>query len=533
MYISKKYSDKYLNISESERNELNAKFIEENLIKLKPYFDNIFKDVDDKVMLDEEQRIAILTDEDYNMIIAGAGSGKTTTLSAKIKYLVEIKNINPKDIVVISFTNKAVEELRQRINKDFKINCLITTFHKFGLILLNNNSKVLSNSYDIVKEYIEDTLCNDNKMLKVFNKKFKDYFKIPFIVFFFKSFNNYYNFINKLFKIKTKDYYYKDFINFCINIISNMKIRNYEFKDNDIFINFINDLYDFYQNKLKENNYLDFEDIINEATNCLNNKNLNYKYIIVDEYQDISMQRFKLLKKVSDVSCAKVIVVGDDFQAIYNFSGSDINLFTDFSVVFGYASILKITHTYRNSQQLIDIAGNFVMKNDKQIKKQLISNKTLDNCLEIVLYNNDRINKLNYCLKDIIDKFGNNQKILLLGRYSFDIKKYLGNNFKLIDNKIKSFKYPNLDITFLTVHSSKGLGFDQVIILNCNDELYGFPSKVEDNIYVKVMNNNNQIEEERRLFYVALTRTKNKVYILSDKNKQSSFVLELIKDLKI
>ena len=175
MYISKKYSDKYLNISEFERNELNNKFIEENLIKLKPYFDNMFKGIDDNVMLDEEQRIAILTDEDYNMIIAGAGSGKTTTVTAKIKYLVEIKNTDPKDIVVISFTNKAVEELKQRINKDFKINCLITTFHKFGLILLKDKKlKVLNNSYDIVKEYIDNTLCNDNKLLKTFIKQFKD-----------------------------------------------------------------------------------------------------------------------------------------------------------------------------------------------------------------------------------------------------------------------------------------------------------------------------------------------------------------------
>lgn len=525
MYISKKDSE-YLKISELERNKLNEQFIKNNLINLKKYFDDLYKGIDDKVLLDEEQRIAILTDEDYSLIIAGAGSGKTTTITAKIKYLVDIKKINPKDIVVISFTNKAVEELKNRINNDFNIDCLITTFHKFGLILLNNkNLKVFNNSYKIVSEYIYNTLFNDKKLLRIFTKKFKNYLKIPFISIFFKTFNDYYKFINKFKKVNIENYC-KDFINFCVNIISNMKIRNYTFKQEDIFTNFINDLYNYYQNYLKLNNYLDFEDIINQATINLN-KQLNYKYIIVDEYQDISMQRFKLLKKVSDISKAKVVVVGDDFQAIYNFSGSDINLFTDFSKLFGYASILKITHTYRNSQQLIDIAGNFVMKNDKQIKKQLISPKNLEDCLEIVYYNNNRIAKLNYCLKDIIFKYGYNQKILLLGRYSFDIKKYLCTDFKLLKNKVISKKYPNLDITFLTVHSSKGLGYDQVIILNCNNELYGFPSKVEDNIYVKMMNNNNQIEEERRLFYVALTRTKNKVYILSNKNKPSEFISEL------
>jgi len=307
-----------------------------------------------------------------------------------------------------------------------------------------------------------------------------------------------------------------------------MKVKDYKFDDNDDFTNFINNLYNYYQVKLDENNYLDFEDIIIKATNCLDIKKLKYKYIIVDEYQDISYQRFKLLKKLSDVCNAKVIVVGDDFQSIYNFSGSDINLFTDFSKIFGYGSVLKITNTYRNSQQLISIAGNFVMKNKKQIKKQLISNKSLENPIEIILYNNfNYINRLNYCLKDIIDKYGINQKILILGRYKHDINKYLGDYFKLNDNKIKSIKYSDLDITYLTVHSSKGLGFDQVIILNCNNELYGFPSKIEDNKYIKLINSNNQVEEERRLFYVALTRTKNKVYILSNKSKQSEFIKEI------
>lgn len=538
-YISKKDA-KVFKITEHERNELNKKYINNKLIELKDYFDNLYNDVDNNIKLDEEQRIAILTDEDYNMIIAGAGSGKTTTMAAKVKYLVDIKKINPKDIVVISFTNKAVDELKQRINVDFKIDCPIFTFHKFGLVLLNNKKlKVLDNSNSIINEYFENNICSNNKKLKKFIKLFKSYFNIPYLSFIFKDFNNYYDFKKKIFgifkiDIKNKNLYYKGFIVFCSNIIQQIKIRNVDFncfnnidKQYLFFIDFLKELYTYYNRKLKESNYLDFEDIINEATNCLADRKLNYKYVIVDEYQDISMQRFKLLKKVSDVSNSKVIAVGDDWQAIYNFSGSDINLFTNFYMFFGYASVLKITRTYRNSQQLIDIAGNFIMKNEKQIKKKLISSKTLFDCLEIVFYTNDRIKKLHYCLNDIINKYGNNQKILLLGRYAFDINKYIGKYFKINGNKVESLKYPLLDITFLTVHSSKGLGFDQVIILNCNDGVYGFPSKIVDNYFVTLINNNCQIEEERRLFYVALTRTKNKVYILSAKSNLSSFVLEL------
>lgn len=526
-YISKKESIS-IKMNENERTKLNKKYINNQLIELKDYFDNLYNNIDSDIKLDKQQRIAILTDEDYNMIIAGAGSGKTTTMAAKVKYLVDIKKINPKDIVIISFTNKAVLELKQRINDDFNINCPIYTFHKFGLVLLNNkNIKVLDNGFKIVDDFLYNTIVCDNKLLYKLSSLFDNYFDIPLFNIFFKSLNDYCCF----FKKKNMNICYEKFCLFCLQLIQQIKIRDLDFNmfynlDNkyNIFIDFLKNLFDYYNNYLKVNNYLDFEDIINDSTNSLDRKKLNYKYIIVDEYQDISMQRFKLLKKVSDISNAKVIVVGDDFQAIYSFSGSDINLFTSFENMFGYCSELKITKTYRNSQQLIDVAGSFIMKNNKQIKKKLISSKSLNNCFEFIGYNNDEIKRLNHCLNDIINQFGSDQKILILGRYSFDINKYLGKWFKFQDGKLISIKYSFLNITYLTVHSSKGLGFDQVIIINCNNGVYGFPSKIINNHFI---NNRDEIDEERRLFYVALTRTKNKVYILYDKKRPSEFILEI------
>ncbi|MEI3164230.1 MAG: UvrD-helicase domain-containing protein [Lachnospirales bacterium] len=102
---------------------------------------------------------------------------------------------------------------------------------------------------------------------------------------------------------------------------------------------------------------------------------LDFKYIIVDEYQDISRQRFDLVTALSEVTSAKIIAVGDDWQSIYAFSGSDITLFTKFAEKMGYAKLLKIVNTYRNSQEVIDIAGNFIQKNKMQITKELKSPK--------------------------------------------------------------------------------------------------------------------------------------------------------------
>mgnify|MGYP003291820955 CR=1 FL=1 len=714
-YISIKEMKQYINDENiySDVKLHNQNYIEKKLIELKDYFDNIYKGIDDNIILDKEQRIAILTDEDYNMIIAGAGSGKTTTMAAKVKYLVEIKKVDPKDIILISYTNKAVNELKERINDQFKIPVLVCTFHKFGVEILkqttDKNLRVLLNGYNIVSDYFSKVLCTDNKLLKEFLEFFVYYFDVPTFALKFNSLNEYHNYKKKndyitlktrlndynktvidertkkrytilgeflrsseevmianflylngveydyekpypkLIKNKTylpdftiyqgertfylehfginnkgnslynkvtnlrykqqinnkrklhnlnrtilletysnknllddlkkqlvdnniilspksdkeiysklsdtsKDIYYTRFIIFCLNFIQSFKINGYNKNDfaklkqlytdkrNTLFLNFIEKVYDYYQEQLSIHNYIDFEDMINLAYEKLDDCKLNYKYVIIDEYQDISMQRFNLAKKVSQISDAKIIAVGDDWQAIFAFAGSDISLFTQFKQLMGYGEELKITHTYRNSQELIDIAGKFVMQNNYQIKKQLKSPKKIDNPVIVVAYddtNNKMKNKLEMldkCFKDI-SKYDAKAKILLIGRYNFE-KYYLlqDNNYYENGNKIVNKNYPNFDITFLSAHSSKGLGYDYVIILNSQDSNYGFPSQIKDDPIMNMVIKDDKsylYAEERRLFYVALTRTKNKTYILTPVSSCSSFILELVNYPKV
>lgn len=117
----------------------NSTYVDRALERDKDYFDNILKQIDPNIQLDEEQRRAVITDDDYCLLVAGAGAGKTTTMAAKVKYLVEKKNIDPGEIIVISYTNKAIGELRDRINKGLGIPAKICTFHAFA--------------YDIVKQF--------------------------------------------------------------------------------------------------------------------------------------------------------------------------------------------------------------------------------------------------------------------------------------------------------------------------------------------------------------------------------------------
>lgn len=254
--------------------------------------------------------------------------------------------------------------------------------------------------------------------------------------------------------------YIRKLINLVDRFISNFKTNGYPVEKFDewrtqtknvrtkLFLGICKECYLEYERYLHKNNAIDFSDMINKSARLLKESKavsdqIDFKYIIVDEYQDISRQRFDLVGALHDVTNAKIIAVGDDWQSIYAFSGSDITLFTKFSEIMGYAELLKITKTYRNSQEVIDIAGNFIQKNTEQIKKTLKSPKTITDLVIIYTYdskykkrNGDFKTGADYnlakatetAIEQIIEfnkqegKNSKKQEILLLGRFGFDGK---------------------------------------------------------------------------------------------------------------
>lgn len=366
---------------------------------------------------------------------------------------------------------------------------------------------------------------------------------------------------------------FRDFMNLITGFIELFKGNNYnvdkfeEFrlqnkfeenkftkKRNELFLDITEDVFVSYENYLKENKKIDFNDMINHATALVNEGKLDkyYRYIIVDEYQDTSYTRYDLLKAIQNTVSAKVCVVGDDWQSIYRFSGCDVSLFKDFEKFFKNPEILSIETTYRNSQELIDISGKFIQKNDNQIFKSLKSK--LNEIKEIkdkypvkIAYyskkNRDEKIKVLEFLVNRIAKDSNN--ILILGRNNFDIDSYLQSEVSISPFKAKDKKKhdkiiyeqnEDLNIDYITVHGSKGLEEDNVILINLENKISGFPNqKIDDPILNFVISDSDQYEygEERRLFYVALTRTKNNVYLLSPDSEadKSVFVKELEEDI--
>jgi DNA helicase-4 len=295
-------------------------------------------------------------------------------------------------------------------------------------------------------------------------------------------------------------------------------------------------VYELYVESLKQTDQIDFTDAIIWATKlCQTAKPTNYSYIIVDEFQDISVDRYHFLKALRDGNPpAKLYCVGDDWQSIYRFSGSDMALFNQFPEYFGATEINKIETTYRFGEPLVSLSSKFIQKNKAQISKSIHPfNSNVKTDLAFCAYE-----RKDYCkvIGQLVAKIPANKSIFLLGRYSFD-DYYLSFSYQSI-NENGRFYYMigNRKIEFLTVHKSKGLEADYVIILQCNKDTYGFPSMISDDpvlSYVLTKSDQYPYGEERRLFYVAITRAKIQTIVLYDQRYPSVFVNEFLHPEKV
>ena len=309
------------------------------------------------------------------------------------------------------------------------------------------------------------------------------------------------------------------------------KLTKYQRTRAKLFLAIAKDVYLYYSNHIRLDNKIDFDDMILKSIEALKNtKDFNYKYIIVDEFQDISQSRFSLLKSLLKHGNSRLLAVGDDWQAIYRFSGCDINIFLNFSKLFRHNTINYITTTYRNSQELQDIAANFIMANSEQYNKEIKSDKHLTEPIKVIYYDNNKTKVFNNILENIYKK-DNHANILVLGRNNHDLKTILNDKLILIShNNLYSSIYSSLNLKYSTVHSAKGLESDYVILINAKNADLGFPNKLEDDALLNLVLKSSSsfpYSEERRLWYVALTRTKTFTYIMCDYYNPSIFVDEI------
>ncbi len=313
--------------------------------------------------------------------------------------------------------------------------------------------------------------------------------------------------------------------------LNSILAQNHDRRTDFIVKNIFKPVYDNYQSELQKRGQIDFTDAIVMATElCRQHHAARYEYIIVDEFQDISIDRYRFLLALRAGSPhAKLYCVGDDWQSIYRFSGSDMALFNRFEEFFGPTDINKIETTYRFGEPLASYSSWFIQKNDVQIRKNIHPfNEQIKTELLFQPYDRN-----NYCtiIGQLVANIPADKSVFLLGRYSFDDYylscmyqsiKELGKFFYIIDGR---------KIEFLTTHKSKGLEADYVIILQCNRDIYGFPSMVSDDPVLDVVltkSDKYPHGEERRLFYVAITRAKKQTIVMYNRRHPSVFVNEFI-----
>lgn len=669
----------------------------------KEFFDHCLK-----YPLDKQQRRSIVSEEENCLVVSSAGSGKTSSIVGKVKYLTEIKKINPQNILLISYTNKAAAELTERMGI---AGLRGYTFHKLALDIIGQTTGQKPSIYEntdalFVKIYHE--LLNDKKFKKSVIEYFIDYqtpekewekrknerrqqlseqkevrlkatfpdmdgktvyvrseqeqkicfalsslsvkfryeepyehplvdemhsqYKPDFSIYFeqggetkriylehfgvdehglvpiwfakdrgitYEEANQKYNdgitwkkaahekFGTKLLTTSSADFHYSDireklktllekadvsiqektdaelydmvlppnskhekaFIRLVVTFVTLIKsscksvdevLRQTKNAGDErstfIIKNIFQPVYKRYIEELANINQIDFTDAILQATDiCRSSHPVKYDYIIVDEFQDISVDRYNFLNVLREGNPpAKLYCVGDDWQSIYRFSGSDMALFNQFSDYFGQTEVNKIETTYRFGEPLVSLSSQFIQRNEAQIKKNIHPfNPQVKTELQFCDYE-----RRDYCnvIGQLVASIPLDKSVFLLGRYSFD-DYYLSFMYKSVKEGNRFFYIiGDRKIEFLTVHKSKGLEADYVIILQCNKDTYGFPSLVSDDPvlnYVLTKSDQYPYGEERRLFYVAITRAKVKTYILYDRRFPSVFVDEFLHPEKI
>lgn len=646
--------------------------------RYKFYFDKI-----EKFPLTVKQRQSIIVDEARNLIIAGAGTGKTSTVVGKVGFLVKTKRAKPHEILAIAYNRNAAQELKDRISDKVKVDIAVGTFHSIGKAILNGSkypsrphpfvdqeeklfeylNKILERClrigdfYDLYLEYFKKYEFRNvdevkdfktereyanwlrfNKLITLNNEKVKSHgellianylfsngiqyqyepfytapnsinseinyrpdFYLPeheiYIEYFgidrsggtaeFVPQDQYHSSMNWKFETHKREqtklidlYFYqkkegtlldelekrlnkanvplrpipreklfktingrgkdKKFLKLVQNFLSQFKERQnviqlqelkQKSKDDPrttLFLKLFEILLNAYQNELTKRKRIDFGDMISLAANLISeNADLSkYKYIIIDEFQDISQGRYDLIKQlILQNKKTKLFCVGDDWQAIYRFAGSDHQIMTNFQSLFGETTTLMLDTTFRYNNQIASVSEQFITKNPNQIRKDL---KTLSSKFEpqvfVHWHSDDALEGIRAAIKEMKRSYKTSQaSLLILSRYNDS--KFEGADWR----KIKEL-WGNDKISQRSVHSSKGLEADFVVVSDLKADHLGFPSEIQDDpILNLVLSQEDSFldSEERRLFYVALTRAKNQTHLVCDATCPSRFAEEL------
>jgi len=478
---------------------------------------NRFKDF--LARYNDEQKKAIVFDSDKILCIAGAGSGKTTVLTKRIEFLVKYGGVNPKKILAITFTRKARREMANRLLKLGISEVSVETFNSFCEKILRKYGNQIYGRSIRVMNYgdkvmaIMSALSNESLEMKdVTDKYFSDNQK----------------------RNKTNEELSNIFISDCFFILDYFKSKNeelYDFSDkavsNKESAKIIYNICKYVKEYMNQYGLRDYTDQILDAIKFFkNNKEFipEFDHILVDEYQDVNAMQIEL---IDILNSKNLFCVGDPRQSIFGWRGSSINYILNFGEKYPECEFVTLTKNYRSNNHIVDFMNASIEELGlPDIKHNFIGEK------EIKIFNfNSEDSEFSFVIQKILSSGIEREEIFVLARTNRQldelsrILREKNINHVVKTDEIKRPIFAKMgDLTLATIHAIKGLEAKMVFVIGCNEQ--NFPCKASDHPVIEMVkvDEYDKEEEEKRLFYVAISRTKEKLYLSYTGKKPTYFI---------
>lgn len=482
--------------------------------------------------LNPAQARAVVNGERSLLVLAGAGSGKTSVLVARAGWLLTRNEASPEQILLLAFGRKAAQEMDERIAARLHTRDITArTFHALALYIIQQGSKKVP----VVSQLENDTEARQKIFIDVWQQQCSE----------------------KKAQAKGWRQWLEEELNWTVpegNFWQNDKLARRLAPRLDRWVSLMRmhggaqaemiagapeeiralfskrvklmaPLLKAWKTALKEENAVDFSGLIHQAINILEKGRFvsPWKHILVDEFQDISPQRAALLAALrAQNKYTTLFAVGDDWQAIYRFSGAQLSLTTAFHHYFGEGDRCDLDTTYRFNNRIGEVANRFIQQNPNQLAKPLNSLSVGDK-KAVTLLADDQLDAL-------LDKLSGyakaDERILVLARY---------HHLKPASLAKAATRWPKLQLDFMTIHASKGQQADYVIVVGLQEGSDAFPAPARESVMEQALLpavEDFPDAEERRLLYVAMTRARHRVWLLFNKEQPSGFV-EVLKNIDV
>ncbi|SDJ26515.1 DNA helicase-4 [Ferrimonas sediminum] len=491
--------------------------------------------------LTEKQRIACVTNNDHNLVIAGAGSGKTSTLIGRVAYLLKSGQAQADEVLVLAYGKQAADELSQRLRQRLGQQALAvtcTTFHALGLAIIRQTcdspprSSALAGDDKLRQTFVSDQISNRLKQVEFKRAVVKVLESDPSlhptakVLPLYRQLKSRGLDLNARFLFWQQQGAVKRLLGLLTDLLLEFKshrarLGSVQQRELSLLTPLLIPLLEAYNRQLRLNNEIDYIDMIDHAQRAVRSGRFpcRWRHLLVDEFQDISRPRAMLLRSLSR-DARSLFAVGDDWQSIYRFSGSDVSLMTGFSDFFGPTSTTLLDKTFRFDDQLNRLASAFISKNPAQLPKTMTTHKLSATPSLTLVTDRQPLTEL---VAAIASRAKPGQTVYFLARFKFQLP-----DAQTLDALAKQF--PQLSFSSDSVHASKGKQAGIVVLLIPAGERHGFPPERRSHPAKEAMLSEAESyphAEERRLFYVALTRACDHLYLVTDPDNPGPFVSEL------